>query len=148
MLSPLTISLHAPAISTCIYNKLFYLYVKSALLCIPFAVKGHNYAVLRGSSVRINCIPQNTQVEGESDVGSSYSWTDQDDKEIIAARFTKLASGELEITNAHIADSGIYTCKFRPATTWESKNNGMERTFQHKLIGKCVFAVLIFFSQL
>ncbi|CAL1262028.1 unnamed protein product, partial [Larinioides sclopetarius] len=72
--------------------------------------KGGNYAVLRGSSLRLNCIPKVSEPQELREAGKTYVWTDEAGKELIDARYIKLNSGDLEIVNAHVGDSGIYKC--------------------------------------
>ncbi|GFS72201.1 ig-like domain-containing protein, partial [Nephila pilipes] len=108
--------------------------------------KGGNYAVLRGSSLRMSCIPRESDLREERETESIYKsdmreereaapiykWTDEQDKEVIDARFTKLENGDLEIVNAHVSDSGIYKCKFEIpsfSTTPQPKN-----VYEHKLV--------------
>ncbi|CAL1262029.1 unnamed protein product, partial [Larinioides sclopetarius] len=81
-----------------------------APVCRSVVGKGGNYAVLRGSSLRLNCIPKVSEPQELREAGKTYVWTDEAGKELIDARYIKLNSGDLEIVNAHVGDSGIYKC--------------------------------------
>ncbi|XP_055951460.1 uncharacterized protein LOC129987512 [Argiope bruennichi] len=94
--------------------------------------KGGNYAVLRGSSLRLSCLPKETEPQELREAGNSYNWTDQAGRELIDARFIKLDSGDLEIVNAHVGDSGIYKCTVQSSA--KAVSPPPKKVYEHKLI--------------
>ncbi|XP_035221213.1 uncharacterized protein LOC118194138 [Stegodyphus dumicola] len=95
--------------------------------------KEGDYAVLRGAIIRMDCVPMGFQIYGGRDIGASYNWTYEDGNELVNARFTKFRNGQLEITNAHIGDSGVYKCKYIPSSRMISASQG-SHVFEHKLM--------------
>ncbi|GFQ83068.1 ig-like domain-containing protein, partial [Trichonephila clavata] len=79
----------------------------------------------------MSCIPRESDTREERDTALTYAWTDEQDREVVDARFTKYENGDLEIVNAHISDSGSYKCKqeMSSSTTPQSKN-----VYEHKLV--------------
>ncbi|XP_035212486.1 uncharacterized protein LOC118186491 [Stegodyphus dumicola] len=92
-----------------------------------------NYAVLRGSTTRISCFSPEVQVNEVRHSGDSFIWTDENGIEIINARFTKLKNGDLEISNVHIGDSGVYKCKYR-SPIYDNTTGEASELFEHRLI--------------
>ncbi|GBO31847.1 hypothetical protein AVEN_17140-1 [Araneus ventricosus] len=99
---------------------------------MPVVGKGGNYAVLRGSSLRLNCIPRESEPQELGEAGNSYVWTDEAGRELIDARFIKLNSGDLEIVNAHVGDSGIYKCTVQSSA--KEASPPPKKVHEHKLI--------------
>ncbi|GIY32447.1 ig-like domain-containing protein [Caerostris darwini] len=93
-----------------------------------------NYAVLRGSRVKMTCIPKESKGRLERESGLAYTWTDTDDREIVDSRFTKFEGGELEVVNAHVSDSGIYRCTAKLPSLGPSPKP--KSTYSHKLVGR------------
>ncbi|GFY62387.1 ig-like domain-containing protein [Trichonephila inaurata madagascariensis] len=94
--------------------------------------KRGNYAVLRGSNLRMSCIPRESDTREERDTVMTYTWTDDKDREVVDARFTKFENGDLEIVNAHVSDSGIYKCK--PETSPSTSTAQPKNVYEHKLV--------------
>ncbi|XP_071042900.1 uncharacterized protein [Parasteatoda tepidariorum] len=90
----------------------------------------------------MTCTPKD-----ESRMEGSVVWTDEEGREIINARFTKLDNDDLEVTNAYVGDSGTYKCKYRSLATPEGLNKVYERKLLvyelagHKFISSAVFDV-------
>lgn len=92
-----------------------------------------------GQTVRMSCIPFGVLVDKSSiNGGRSFVWTDEEGKEIVNPRMTRLNTGELQIMHAHGADSGIYHCKFRPRKALVH-DGAASKIFEHKLIGNCYY---------
>ncbi|GFV15349.1 ig-like domain-containing protein [Trichonephila clavipes] len=94
--------------------------------------KRGSYAALRGSNLRMSCIPRESDTREERDTVMTYTWTDDQGREVVDARFTKFENGDLEIVNAHVSDSGIYKCK--PETSSSTSTAQPKNVYEHKLI--------------
>lgn len=94
--------------------------------------------MLRGSSLRLNCIPKESEPQEPTVAENQYLWTDEQGRELIDARFIKLDSGDLEIVNAHVGDSGIYKCTLHSSA--KAVSPPPKKVYEHKLIGKTSFA--------
>ncbi len=105
--------------------------------------KAGNYAVPRGSTVRMSCIPPDVLIDDSDIYGqASFVWTNEEGKEIANPRIEPLQTGELQILHTHEGDSGVYHCKFRPQAAFKH-DGATSRIFVHKLIG---ISLLYFFQ--
>ncbi|KAG8184062.1 hypothetical protein JTE90_013698 [Oedothorax gibbosus] len=116
-------------VPSCLLHIIFLVILKD-FSCKAFELgKVGNYAVLRGSTLILQCIPRvdvQTRRQLTPDVASV--WTDADGRELVDSRYTRRQSGALEIVNAHVGDSGVLKCKVR------TPGGEVSKVYEHKLI--------------